>query len=106
MRVVLFSTKPYDRRFFEQAGDAHSHTIDYLDARLDATTAKLAHGYDAVCTFVNDFVDAGVARQLAEGGTRLVALRCAGYNQVDLGAVEAIGPDGRARAGLLAARRG
>ncbi len=91
MRVLLYSTKPYDRLYFERARDTLDHTIDYLEARLDAHTARLAHGYDAVCTFVNDSVDEPIAQMLADGGTKLIALRCAGYNQVDLGAADRLG---------------
>jgi len=91
MRVAVFSTKAYDRRFLDAANQGLGHRIDYFEARLDASTATLAEGYAAVCVFVNDRVDAAVLRVLAEGGTRLVALRCAGYNNVDLEAAEALG---------------
>ena len=88
MRVAVFSTKPYDRRFLDEANRGFGHRIDYFEARLDASTAPLAHGYRAVCVFVNDRVDAAVLEVLAKGGTNLVALRCAGYNNVDLEAAE------------------
>ena len=91
MRVAVFSTKPYDRRFFDEANRGFGHRIDYFEARLDASTAALADGYRAVCVFVNDRVDAAVLEILARGGTRLVALRCAGYNNVDLEAAERLG---------------
>lgn len=91
MRVLLYSTKPYDRRFIEEAAASRAHEIEYLDARLDAHTAKLAQGFQAVCTFVNDTIDRPIAEQLANSGTRLIALRCAGYNQVDLHATAALG---------------
>lgn len=86
MKVAVFSTKAYDRRFLDAANVAFGHAIDYFDARLDATTAALAQGYPAVCVFVNDRVDAATLTILAQGGTRTVALRCAGYNNVDLDA--------------------
>lgn len=91
MRVAVFSTKAYDRRFLDAANRGFGHRIDYFEARLDASTAALAEGYPAVCVFVNDRVDADVLKALAEGGTRLVALRCAGYNNVDLEAAQALG---------------
>lgn len=91
MRVAVFSTKAYDRRFLDAANRGLGHRIDYYEARLDASTAALADGYPAVCVFVNDRVDASVLRLLAKGGTRLVALRCAGYNNVDLETAEALG---------------
>ena len=83
MRVAVFSTKPYDRRFFEQANARHSHDLVFFEARLDADTAALAEGFPGICAFVNDRLDAAVLARLAEGGTRVVALRCAGFNNVD-----------------------
>jgi D-lactate dehydrogenase len=91
MRVAVFSTKAYDRRFLDAANRGLDHRLDYFEARLDASTAALAEGYPAVCVFVNDRVDATVLEALAGGGTRLVALRCAGYNNVDLEAAERLG---------------
>lgn len=91
MRVAIFSTKPYDRRFLDQANAAALHQLDYFETRLEAATAPLAHGYPAVCVFVNDRVDAATLAILAAGGVRLVALRCAGYNNVDLEAAERLG---------------
>lgn len=91
LRVAVFSTKAYDRRFLEAANRDFGHRIDYFEARLDASTAVLAEGYAAVCVFVNDRVDAEVLETLARGGTRFVALRCAGYNNVDLEAAERLG---------------
>lgn len=89
MRVAVFSTKPYDQEYFEQANGGHE--LVFLEARLRADTAALADGFEAVCAFVNDVVDAGVVTKLARGGTRLIALRCAGFNNVDLGACAAHG---------------
>jgi D-lactate dehydrogenase len=91
MRVAVFSTKTYDRRFLDEANLEFGHGIDYFEARLDARTAALAKGYAAVCVFVNDRADAAALETLAQGGTRLVALRCAGFNNVDLEAAERLG---------------
>lgn len=88
MRVAMFSTKPYDRRSFEERNTSHGHEITYFEPRLSAQTAPLAAGFPAVCLFVNDEADAGVIERLAAGGTRLIALRCAGFNNVDLVAAE------------------
>jgi D-lactate dehydrogenase len=88
MRIAIFSTKAYDRRFLDRANQTFGHALDYFDARLDATTARLAQGYNAVCVFVNDRVDAATLEILAAGGTRIIALRCAGYNNVDLEAAQ------------------
>ncbi len=85
MRVAVFSTKAYDREFLERA-NAGRHEVRFLEPRLSAETASLAAEYEAVCVFVNDRLDAGVIEALAKSGTRLITLRCAGYNNVDLAA--------------------
>ncbi len=88
MRVALFSARPYDRRSFEAANAEGKLSLHFFEAHLEARTAALADGFDVVCPFVNDVVDAGIAETLAAGGTRLLALRSAGYNHVDLAACE------------------
>jgi D-lactate dehydrogenase len=90
MRIAMFSTKPYDRRSFE-AANAAGHDVLFLEPRLTADTAMLAHGAAAVCPFVNDDLSAPVLEALAAGGTGLVALRCAGFNNVDLKAAARLG---------------
>lgn len=85
MRVAVFSSKAYDREFLDRANGGR-HELRFLEPRLSAETASLAAGFTAVCVFVNDHLDAGVIETLAKSGTRLVALRCAGYNNVDLAA--------------------
>jgi D-lactate dehydrogenase len=91
MRVAVFSTKPYDRRSLEAANAAHGHELAFIESRLGPDTATLAQGFPAVCVFVNDVVDAATLETLAAGGTRLVALRCAGFNNVDLAAAQRLG---------------
>lgn len=91
MRVVLFSTKPYDRQSFLEANSSHGHVLTFLEARLGADTSGLAAGFLAVCPFVNDHVDAPVIQALARQGTKLVALRSAGFNHVDLQAAHDAG---------------
>src|SRR5215510_715306 len=83
MRVAVFSTKSYDRQFLQPAAAAAGHELMFFEPRLTAQTAVLARGFPAICSFVNDAVTAEVAAKLAEGGTKFVALRCAGFNQVD-----------------------
>ncbi|MDO9233631.1 MAG: 2-hydroxyacid dehydrogenase [Methylotenera sp.] len=89
MRVAVFSTKPYDKTFLEVA-NAGKHQLVYLEPRLDASTAFSAEGAKAVCVFVNDQLDANTLAILARQGVGLVALRCAGFNNVDLVAAEAM----------------
>ena len=91
MRIAIFATKPYDRHFLDLANREAGHSLSYFEPRLDRTTAALAAGHDAVCVFVNDQVDQDVLGILAGFGVRVVALRCAGYNNVDLRAAERLG---------------
>lgn len=91
MRVAVFGTKSYDRRFLEAANETFGHELHFFEARLDDTTVALAEGFPAICVFVNDLVDKTVILRLAHGGTQYVALRCAGYNNVDLKAAEEAG---------------
>lgn len=91
MKVALFSTKPYDRSFFEAANEVSGHTVTFLEPRLTAETAILATGHEAVCAFVNDDLGAGVLRALYAGGVRHIALRSAGFNHVDLDCANELG---------------
>lgn len=93
MKIAIFSTKPYDRHFLDAANATHQHDLTYYEPHLTPSTVALAAGYDAVCVFVNDRLDAEVLQKLAQNGTRLIALRCAGFNNVDL---EAAGEAGLA----------
>ncbi len=90
MKIAVFSTKQYDRASLEEA-NAGRHELHFLEPHLDEATAPLAHGHDAVCAFVNDRLDAPVLELLAAGGVRLVALRCAGFNHVDVSAAQRLG---------------
>jgi D-lactate dehydrogenase len=91
MTIAVFSAKPYDRRYFTTANASHGHRLSFHEERLTQETAALARGVETVCAFVNDRLDAGVLGRLAAGGTRLIALRSAGYNHVDLAAAAALG---------------
>lgn len=89
----MFSTKPYDSAAFGRANADGRHEIVELQPRLDHSTVALADGADAVCIFVNDVADADVLDALAGLGVRHVALRCAGFNNVDLAAAARLGLD-------------
>ncbi|EIT70964.1 MULTISPECIES: 2-hydroxyacid dehydrogenase [Hydrocarboniphaga] len=91
MRVIVYSAHRHDIRDLSAANSAQAHAFEFFEARLGVDTARLAEGFDAVCTFVNDSLDAVVLGKLAKAGIRLVALRCAGYNQVDLDAAQRLG---------------
>lgn len=83
MRIAFFSAKPHDTLFFDRANEGYRYEVHYFEVRLTLQTALLAHGFDVVCGFVNDDFGASVLEVLKQGGTRLIALRCAGFNQVD-----------------------
>lgn len=91
MKTAFFDTHPYDRQSFDASNQAFGHELAYFESRLSAETASLAEGYPAVCAFVNDTLDRPVLERLHQGGTRVVALRCAGFNNVDLAAAETLG---------------
>jgi D-lactate dehydrogenase len=83
MRTAFFSTKSYDRDYFNRL-NTFGHQLVYFDVPLNMDAVALTAGYDAVCLFVNDKADAPVIEQLAANGVKLIALRCAGFNNVDL----------------------
>ena len=85
MNVAIFSAKKYDREFLSRA-NASRHHLGFFEAHLNEETVGLATGSQAVCAFVNDQVNAAVIERLHLLGVRLIALRCAGYNNVDLAA--------------------
>lgn len=89
MKILFYDTKKYDRESFDKAlVDFPSITIDYCEADLSLTTAALAKGYDAVCAFVSSDVSEPVVEKIADLGVKLVLMRCAGFNNVDLAAAE------------------
>jgi D-lactate dehydrogenase len=90
MNVAFFSAKKYDRQSFGAANGGRHH-FRFLEPHLDAETVSLARGSDAVCVFVNDEVNAGVVTELAALGVRFIALRCAGFNNVDLATAARLG---------------
>ena len=84
MKFAFFDTKPYDKPSFEKFGAERGIEFKYFETKLNEDTVGLARGYDGVCVFVNDTVNAAVIDRLCEMGVRVVALRCAGFNNVDM----------------------
>jgi D-lactate dehydrogenase len=84
MKVAVFGTKSYDRHFLETANAQPKHELVFFQPNLTLETAPLAAGYPGVCIFVNDDADRKILEILAANGTQLIALRCAGFNHVDL----------------------
>jgi D-lactate dehydrogenase len=88
MKVAVFSAKSFDRIYFDRFNESGQHLLRYYEAHLNAETTNLCQGFDAVCVFVNDKLDAYTIERLAAQGVRLIALRCAGFNNVDLEATQ------------------
>lgn len=84
MRIAFFDAKPYDRPFFEKYGKEYGVRFKFFETKLNSDTVELAKGFDGVCVFVNDTVNADVIDILHEMGVNIVALRCAGFNNVDM----------------------
>ncbi len=84
MKIAFFDAKPYDKPSFEAYGKANGVDFKYYETKLTEDTVELAHGCDGVCVFVNDTVNAAVIDRLVEMDVRIVALRCAGFNNVDM----------------------
>ena len=84
MKVAFFDSKPYDKLSFDKCSADAGIEIKYFETKLNEDTAELTKGYDAVCVFVNDTVTSAVIDKLCENGVGVIALRCAGYNNVDI----------------------
>ncbi|RCS56207.1 2-hydroxyacid dehydrogenase [Bremerella cremea] len=91
MKVAVFGTKSYDRQFLEEAARGTEIHWHFFEPRLTETTVPLAHPYQAICCFVNDVLTSEVLEKLAQGQTRMIAMRCAGYNNVDLAKAKELG---------------
>ena len=84
MKIAFFDTKPYDKPSFDRYGKEYGVKFKYFETKLNEDTVDLAQGYDGVCAFVNDTVNAPVINRLSELGVKVLALRCAGFNNVDM----------------------
>ena len=91
IQTVVFDTKPYDREALQRAAAGRGIELRFMEWRLSAETAATAHGAQAVCTFVNDRVDRPCLEALAALGVKHIALRCAGFNSIDLPAAKELG---------------
>lgn len=91
MKTLVLSSKDYDQAYFEQARQQSPIQLDYLPARLDLNTLAVCTGYEAICVFVNDQLSAPVIEGLCKLGVRHIALRCAGFNNVDINAAKQLG---------------
>jgi D-lactate dehydrogenase len=91
MRVLFYDAHHYERDVFDREFQSSGHTLSYVEPRLTSETADLAKGFDAVCSFVNDRVDRATLQKLSQSGVKAIALRCAGFNHVDLKAAQEFG---------------
>ena len=88
MKIAVFSTKTYDQDYFEKHAEDYNYKFSFFETALNKDTANLSIGFEAVCIFVNDTVDKETIKRLSENGVKLIALRCAGFNNVDLEAAK------------------
>jgi len=84
IKIAFYDTKPYDIPSFEKLGKERGIEFKYFDSKLNIDTVALAKGFDGVCVFVNDNVNKEVINKLYEQGIKLIVLRCAGFNNVDV----------------------
>lgn len=91
IRIAFYDTHSYDRKSFDSMNQKYGFEIDYFDFKLNEKTCLTSKGYDAVCVFVNDVLNENVINTLLQNGVGLVALRCAGFNNVDMQAAEKAG---------------
>ncbi len=84
MKVIFYGAKKYDEECFKSSSESYTHDIRFVEAKLSCDTVSLINGEEAVCVFVNDTLDRNVLLKLAEAGIKLIVLRCAGYNNVDV----------------------
>lgn len=91
MNIAFFGTKPYDKLWFEPLSKEYGHNIRFIESNISEDTIILANGCNAVCAFVNDSITENIARKLSTIGIKLILLRCAGFNNVDLKATKDFG---------------
>ncbi|MBP2171547.1 D-lactate dehydrogenase [Erwinia toletana] len=91
MKLAVYSTKQYDRKYLENVNENFGYELEFYDFLLNERTAKTAIGCEGVCIFVNDDASRVVLEELAELGVKFIALRCAGFNNVDLEAAKELG---------------
>ena len=88
MKIAFYTTKPYDRIWFEPLAEKYGMDITFLEAHCTPDTLRLAQGYDAICIFINDYINEAMIRQLCAMEIRAILLRSAGFNHVDVKAAK------------------
>jgi len=91
MKIAVFNTKSYDKQFITEANEKYHHELAFFEVHLNYETCQLAFGFEGICCFVNDELNKEVLTLLSQKGLRLVVLRCAGFNNVDIQTAAALG---------------
>ena len=91
MKLAVYSTKQYDKKYLQHVNETYGFDLEFFDFLLTEKTAKTAHGCEGVCIFVNDDGSRPVLEELKKQGVKYIALRCAGFNNVDLDAAKELG---------------
>ena len=91
MKIAFFSSKQYDQEYFNRMNADFNHTLSFFETRLNKYTVSLAKDHDAICAFVNDKINENTLNQMAEHNIKAIALRSAGFNNVDLEAADKLG---------------
>lgn len=91
MKIAFFSAQPYDKIFFDRLNESHGFTIDYYETHLGPHIASAVKNTETVCVFVNDKLNEEVIATLSNNGVKIIALRCAGFNNVDIEAAKRYG---------------
>src|SRR5690606_14344583 len=91
MKIAFFDSRPFEKEAFLKENVNFNHDINFLEVKLDPSTAQVAAGHPCICAFVNANLNAETLKILKEGGTKLIALRCAGFNNVDLETAKKLG---------------
>ena len=91
MRIAVYSSQTYERDYLDEAAALYSYSLTHINTQLDSSSALLAKEHDVACVFVNDELSLPVLEQLKQHGVKLIALRCAGFNNVDIGAASNLG---------------
>ena len=91
MKITFYSTQPYDKEFFNRYNDSFGFNTEFIETQLNIQTAGLVNESEVVCVFVNDIVREAVLKILSAKGVKIIALRCAGFNNVDIAAAKTLG---------------
>lgn len=84
MKIAVFSSKPYDQRYFERYNQDYNYNLSFFDTNLNAQTSNLTQDFNLVCVFLNHQLNEKVIGKLADNGVKLITLSCTGFNNVNI----------------------